>query len=88
MSPSIAGTTFSVHPTTNLPQTVLGPSDIETSIAVYENLLHTAKLYRNSLAALSQCANAFGAALEECSRTKGVDEAAEALINVAGLQYL
>lgn len=72
----------------DLPKTLLCPSDIETSIAAYENLLQTAKSYRNQLASLSQSANAFGAALEQCSRTKGVDEAADSLSNVAGLQYL
>lgn len=86
--PSLLHPTFNPASTSNLPKTLLSPADIEVSITAYENLLQTAKSYRNALVTLTENANAFGAALEECSRTKGVDEAAEGLSNVAGLQYL
>ena len=86
MAPSVMESAYQMDPA--LPRTLLCPSDIETSIGAYETLLQTAKEYRNQLALLSQSANAFGAALEVCSRTKGVDEAAESLSTVAGLQFL
>lgn len=88
VAPSILSPTFSQMPSSKLPKTLLSPADIEVSIAAYELLLQTAKDYRNALVALAESANAFGSALEECSRTKGVEEAAPGLSNVAGLQYL
>ena len=89
MSASIMSPSFSLNPNaTDLPKTLLSPADIQEAITSYENLLDTAKSYRNALAALSEQANAFGAALEECARLKGLDQAAEGLSNVAGLQYV
>ncbi|RDW92552.1 hypothetical protein BP5796_01946 [Coleophoma crateriformis] len=49
---------------------VLSKSDLEASQAAYSELLSTAKAYRLSLAALSNTASAFGAALENCARLK------------------
>ncbi|CAG8483419.1 11614_t:CDS:2 [Paraglomus brasilianum] len=70
------------------PVVVLSRADIRASIEAYEQLLSTAKIYRNQLIALSQATAGFGQALERMARCKGALEAGPGLQAAAGLHYL
>ncbi|BFZ58607.1 hypothetical protein PYCC9005_005671 [Savitreella phatthalungensis] len=68
---------------------MLSQADVHESIARYEELLQRAKIYRNALADLAKASNGLGAALEDCSRGKGLlDELREPLTNASGVQFL
>ena len=62
------------------PIVVLSRADIRASIDAYEQLLSTAKIYRNQLIALSQATAGFGQALERMARCKGALEAGSCLL--------
>ena len=62
------------------PVVVLSRADIRASIEAYEQLLSTAKIYRNQLIALSQATAGFGQALERMARCKGALEAGSCLL--------
>lgn len=51
-----------------LPKNFLSRSDVATSIAAYEGLLDSAKVYRKAMAAVAAAASSFGAALESCAK--------------------
>ncbi|CAG8597558.1 6475_t:CDS:2, partial [Scutellospora calospora] len=65
------------------PTIALSRSDIRASFEAYEQLLSSAKIYRNQMIALAQAAAGFGQSLERLARCKGAFDTA-----AAGLHYL
>ncbi|CAG8441436.1 1445_t:CDS:2 [Diversispora eburnea] len=84
---SVAHSTRTVDP---IPEqtVVLSRADIRASFEAYEQLLGSAKLYRNQMIALAQASAGFGQALERMARCKGALESGPALQAAAGLHYL
>ncbi|WVO15372.1 hypothetical protein L204_103029 [Cryptococcus depauperatus] len=88
-----ASPTFSTTTTgskINLPENhaLITRKDLRQSISCFEELLVTAKAYRNALLAMSSATAAFATAMEACSRVKGCRSANSALAGASGLQYL
>lgn len=54
----------------------------------YEQLLSSAKAYRNALIALSSASTGLASALMECGRVKGAGESAENLLAASGIHYM
>lgn len=61
---------------------------LRESVAAYEQLLATAKGYRNALITLSSASTALAGALGECARVKGAGDSGENLMAASGLQYM
>lgn len=61
---------------------------LRESVAAYEQLLSSAKGYRNALIALSGASTALAGALGECARVKGAGESGEQLMAASGLHYI
>ncbi|CAG8667319.1 13405_t:CDS:2 [Cetraspora pellucida] len=70
------------------PTIILSRTDIRASFEAYEQLLSSAKIYRNQMIALAQAAAGFGQSLERLARCKGAFDAGPALQAAAGLHYL
>ncbi|CAG8514355.1 24549_t:CDS:2 [Dentiscutata erythropus] len=70
------------------PTIILSRNDIRASFEAYEQLLSSAKIYRNQMIALAQAAAGFGQSLERLARCKGAFDAGPALQAAAGLHYL
>ncbi|CAG8703185.1 18567_t:CDS:2, partial [Acaulospora morrowiae] len=71
------------------PIVALSRADIRASFEAYEQLLSSAKIYRNQMIAFAQASAGFGQALERMARCKGaLDSAGPALQAAAGLHYL
>jgi len=66
----------------------LDPRQLRDSVSAYEQLLASAKAYRNALIALSSASTGLAGALETCSRVKGAGESAENLMAASGLHYM
>lgn len=61
---------------------------LRESVAAYEQLLATAKGYRNALITLSSASTALAGALGECARVKGAGDSGENLMAASGLHYM
>ncbi|GAA5984278.1 hypothetical protein JCM10908_006121 [Rhodotorula pacifica] len=70
------------------PKIIVTRADLRESVAAYEQLLSTAKGYRNALIALSSASTALAGALGECARVKGAGDSGENLMAASGLQYM
>ncbi|GAA5963629.1 hypothetical protein JCM8115_002062 [Rhodotorula mucilaginosa] len=70
------------------PKIIVTRVDLRESVAAYEQLLATAKGYRNALITLSSASTALAGALGECARVKGAGDSGENLMAASGLQYM
>ncbi|BGP16548.1 hypothetical protein JCM10213_000540 [Rhodosporidiobolus nylandii] len=70
------------------PRVVVTRADLRESVAAYEQLLASAKGYRNALIALSSASTALAGALGECARVKGAGDSGEQLMAASGLHYM
>nr|CAG8490126.1 15797_t:CDS:2 [Entrophospora candida] len=67
---------------------ILTRADIRASLEAYEQLLASAKIYRNQMIALSQATANFGQSLERIARCKGALEDGPNFQAAAGLHFL
>jgi hypothetical protein len=63
-------------------------AQLRDSVQAYEQLLGSAKAYRNALIALSAASTGLAGALMECGRVKGAGESAEHLMAASGIHYM
>ncbi|GAA6000112.1 hypothetical protein JCM10207_006057 [Rhodosporidiobolus poonsookiae] len=70
------------------PRVIVTRADLRESVAAYEQLLGSAKAYRNALIALSHASTSLAGALGECARVKGAGESGEQLMAASGLHYM
>ncbi|GAA5843405.1 hypothetical protein JCM11251_002470 [Rhodosporidiobolus azoricus] len=70
------------------PKVIVTRADLRKSVAAYEQLLSSAKGYRNALIALSSASTALAGALGECARVKGSGDSGEQLMAASGLHYI
>ncbi|GAA6016708.1 hypothetical protein JCM11491_000214 [Sporobolomyces phaffii] len=70
------------------PRVIITRADLRDSVEAYEQLLASAKGYRNALIALSAASTGLAGALMECGRVKGAGESAENLMAASGIHYM
>ncbi|GAA5882461.1 hypothetical protein JCM16303_001745 [Sporobolomyces ruberrimus] len=70
------------------PRVIITRADLRDSVQAYEQLLGSAKAYRNALIALSAASTGLAGALMECGRVKGAGESAEHLMAASGIHYM
>ncbi|GAA5910553.1 hypothetical protein JCM6882_008555 [Rhodosporidiobolus microsporus] len=91
-SPTLSATTNATQMGADLgdegPRVIVTRADLRESVAAYEQLLASAKGYRNALIALSSASTALAGAMGECARVKGAGESGEQLMAASGLHYI
>ncbi|GAA5854261.1 hypothetical protein JCM8547_001756 [Rhodosporidiobolus lusitaniae] len=70
------------------PRVIVTRADLRESVSAYEQLLASAKGYRQALIALSAASTALAGAMGECARVKGAGDSGEGLLAASGLHYM